>query len=70
MPVRTTSASIVLYGSLRCRNSFCIDSTLRIHGIYDRFCESGESPELMKKYGLDAEGIANVVREEVKKNKK
>lgn len=46
------------------------DSTLRIHGIYDRFCESGESPELMKKYALDAEGIANVVREEVKKNKK
>lgn len=46
------------------------DSVLRIHGIYNRFCESGEAPELMKKYSLDAEGIANVVREEVKKNKK
>lgn len=46
------------------------DAVLRIHGIYNTFCESGESPELMKKYSLDAQGIANVVREEVKKNKK
>ncbi len=51
-------------------SSFKHDSVLRIHGIYDRFCESGEAPELMKKYALDAGGIANVAREEVKKNKR
>ncbi|MEM4272253.1 MAG: transketolase C-terminal domain-containing protein, partial [Candidatus Bilamarchaeaceae archaeon] len=51
-------------------SSFRHDAALRMHGIYDRFCESGESADLMKKYALDAEGIANVVREEVKKNKK
>jgi transketolase len=37
--------------------------TLKRHGINDIFCESGEPLELLKKYGLDAEGIARFVRE-------
>ena len=36
------------------------------HGVYDHFCESGEAPELLKKYKLDAEGIADVVRAAIK----
>ncbi len=32
-------------------------------GIYDRFGESGPATELIKKYGLDGEGIAKGVRE-------
>ncbi len=32
------------------------------HGIYDRFCESGASPELLAKYKLDAKGIAEIVQ--------
>lgn len=39
---------------------------LRIHGIHDRFCESGDSKDLLKKYKLDAAGIADVVKEAVK----
>jgi transketolase len=39
------------------------------HGIYDMFCESGESFELLKKYGLDAEGIAKVVKKAVEGKK-
>jgi len=30
------------------------------------FCESGEPLELVKKYGLDSEGIAKFVRENYK----
>ena len=37
--------------------------TLKRHGIRDTFCESGEPLELLKKYGLDADGIARFVRE-------
>jgi transketolase len=37
--------------------------TLKRHGIKDTFCESGEPLELLKKYGLDADGIARFVRE-------
>ncbi|MFA5049545.1 MAG: transketolase C-terminal domain-containing protein [Candidatus Micrarchaeia archaeon] len=40
---------------------------LRRHGIYDIFCESGEPYELLKKYGLDCEGIKKVILEELKK---
>lgn len=39
---------------------------LKIHGVYDRFCESGNAPELLKKYKLDAAGIADVVKEALK----
>ncbi|MEM3030552.1 MAG: transketolase C-terminal domain-containing protein [Candidatus Micrarchaeia archaeon] len=39
---------------------------LRRHGVYDTFCESGDVPDLMKKYRLDAAGIAEVVAETVK----
>lgn len=31
---------------------------LKRHGVYNRFCESGESFELLRKYELDAAGIA------------
>ncbi|MCW4030521.1 MAG: transketolase family protein [Candidatus Bathyarchaeota archaeon] len=41
--------------------------TLRRLGIKDIFCESGEPLELMKKFGLDSEGIAEFVRENYKK---
>jgi transketolase len=37
--------------------------TLKRHGINNIFCESGEPLELLKKYGLDADGIARFVRE-------
>ena len=40
------------------------------HGIYDMFCESGEPLELLKKYGLDAEGIAKVVKKVMEKKKR
>lgn len=36
---------------------------LKRHGINDTFCESGTALELLKKYGLDADGIARFVRE-------
>jgi transketolase len=39
------------------------------HGVYDRFCESGEPAELLKKYGLDAAGIAGVVKKAFAKKK-
>jgi len=39
---------------------------LRRHGIHDSFCESGDIPDLMKKYRLDAEGIADFVSEAVR----
>jgi transketolase len=37
------------------------------HGVHDRFCESGSSKELLKKYLLDADGIAKVVEDSMKK---
>ncbi len=36
---------------------------LKRHGMRNRFCESGEPFELMKKYGIDAAGIAKFVKE-------
>ncbi len=38
---------------------------LKRHGVYDRFAESGQAPELMKKYKLDAQGIYETVKEAV-----
>ncbi|MEW5996611.1 MAG: transketolase family protein [Candidatus Micrarchaeota archaeon] len=43
---------------------------VRRHGIYDTFCESGSALELLKKYKLDADGIASVVRESMKMKKR
>jgi len=40
------------------------------HGIYNRFCESGEPLELLHKYDLDAEGIAKIVKKAMEKKKK
>ncbi len=40
---------------------------MHIHGIYDRFCESGSMEELFRKYGLDSKGIADRIKEAVKK---
>jgi transketolase len=42
---------------------------LKRHGIYDRFCESGSPSELLKKYLLDADGIAKTVEESMKMKK-
>lgn len=42
---------------------------LKRHGIHDTFCESGSSKELLKKYLLDADGIAKTVEESMKKKK-
>ncbi len=39
---------------------------VKIHGVYDRFCESGDGWELLRKYRLDAAGIKEVVREAMK----
>jgi transketolase len=39
------------------------ECTLKRHGIKDVFCESGSALELLKKYGLDADGIAQFVRD-------
>ncbi|MBU0586790.1 transketolase family protein [Candidatus Micrarchaeota archaeon] len=35
------------------------------HGIQDSFAESGEAPELMKKYKLDADGIYELIKNEL-----
>jgi len=43
-----------------CEEAPCI---LKRHGIRDRFCESGDAFELMRKYGIDADGIEKFVRE-------
>lgn len=40
---------------------------LKRHGIQDRFCESGECPELLGKYGLDVEGIFSFIKANYKK---
>ncbi len=42
---------------------------LKRHGVYDRFCESGSSKDLLKKYLLDSDGIAKVVEESMKMKK-
>jgi len=42
---------------------------LKIHGVYDTFCESGNTTDLLKKYKLDANGIAEVVKEAIKNKK-
>ena len=39
---------------------------MKIHGIYNRFCESGTGKELLHKYKLDSDGIAEIVEEAVK----
>ena len=44
-------------------------ATLKRHGIYDTFCESGDAKDLLRKYKLDAQGIVEVVREIVKSKK-
>jgi transketolase len=36
---------------------------VKVHGVYDRFCESGGGWELLKKYKLDAAGIKEIVKE-------
>lgn len=47
-----------------------VDAQLKIHGVYDRFCESGTAKNLLKKYKLDSAGIAEVVNEAVKQKKR
>jgi transketolase len=42
---------------------------LKRHGIYDKFCESGSPRELLKKYMLDADGIAKTVEASMKMKK-
>ncbi len=42
---------------------------VKIHGIYDRFAESGGGWELLKKYKLDAAGIKEIVKEAMKMKK-
>lgn len=39
---------------------------MKIHGVYDRFCESGSGPELLHKYKLDADGITEIVEKAVR----
>jgi transketolase len=43
---------------------------IRRMGMQMKFGESGKGPELLKKYGLDREGIAKTVIEEIGKRKK
>ncbi len=43
---------------------------LKIHGVYDKFCESGSASELLHKYRFDAEGIAKVVTDSMKMKKR
>ena len=40
------------------------------HGVYDRFCESGNSKEILEKYKLDTAGIKEIVKKAVNDNKK
>lgn len=42
-------------------------ATLTRHGIMDTFCESGDAKDLLKKYKLDAQGIAETIRLFLKK---
>ncbi|MEM2908932.1 MAG: transketolase family protein [Candidatus Bilamarchaeaceae archaeon] len=46
--------------------SECCPTRMKIHGIYDTFCESGEMAELLRKYKLDANGIEEIVEAAVK----
>lgn len=43
---------------------------VRRHGIYGQFCESGSAFELLKKYKLDADGIASIVKESMHMKKR
>jgi transketolase len=54
-------------GSAVCE-SLCEAYPVRVrrHGMQMKFGESGTGPEVMKKYGLDREGIAGIVREEIR----
>ncbi|MBD3210685.1 transketolase family protein [Candidatus Micrarchaeota archaeon] len=47
-------------------NNLC---PMKIHGVYDKFCESGSAKELLHKYLLDAEGIEKVVEDSMKMKK-
>ena len=38
---------------------------VRRHGMEMKFGESGTGSEVMKKYGLDRDGIAKIVKEEI-----
>lgn len=42
---------------------------MKRHGIYNRFCESGDPWDLLKKYQLDYVGITKVVEESMKMKK-
>ncbi len=42
---------------------------LKRHGIYGRFCHSGEPFELLKEFSLDAEGIARVAKDSAAKKR-
>jgi len=42
---------------------------VRRHGMQMKFGESGKGPEVLKKYGLDRIGIANIVEEEMRKKR-
>lgn len=48
--------------------SQCCPTRMKIHGIYDRFCESGNLKELFRKYELDADGIAKQVKNSLKQS--
>ncbi len=54
-------------GSAVCE-SLCETYPVRVrrHGVQMKFGESGTGPQVMAKYGLDREGIASIVREEIK----
>ncbi|MEM4216217.1 MAG: transketolase family protein [Candidatus Anstonellales archaeon] len=39
------------------------------HGVYNKFCESGSAKELLRKYELDADGIAKKIKEAIKMKK-
>ena len=45
-------------------------ATVKRHGIYNRFAESADAPELMKKYLLDSAGIYEVAKELIASMKK
>ena len=49
-----------------CENCPC---HLKRHGVYNRFCESGDSADLLKKYQLDSNGIIKAAEEALKLRK-
>ncbi len=42
------------------------NAKLKIHGIKDKFCESGTAQELLRRYKLDSIGIVDIVKEVIK----